>query len=106
MPPLSSHSRLISGPLTGHEQKQAWPCGECSELLDTVVNTQDQVKEVHELDFQKDWSQQGNYDNLRHSRGTSPDEMQSGTLLQDGDNGFRQRGLVPLATTYRYFTSP
>ena len=60
MPPLSSHSRLISGRLAGHEQRQAWPCGECSELLDTVVHTQHQVKEVQELDFQKDWGQQGN----------------------------------------------
>ena len=102
MPPLSSHSRLISGRLTGPEQRQAWPCGECSELLDTVVHTQCQMKEVQGFDFQKDWSQQGNYegdyDNLRHSWGTSPDEMPSGTLLQDGDNGCRQRGLVPLAT--------
>ena len=56
MPPLSSHSRLISGHLTGHEQKPAWLCGKCSELLDTVLHTQHQVKEVQELDFQKDWS--------------------------------------------------
>ena len=55
MPPLSSHSRLISEHLTGLEQRQAWPCGECSKLLDTVVHTQHQVKEVHDLDFQKDW---------------------------------------------------
>ena len=97
MPPLSSHSRLISGRLTGPEQRQAWPCGECSELLDTVVHRQRQMKG---FDFQKDWegNYEGNHDHLRHSWGTSPDEMQSGTLLQAGDNGCRQRGLVPLAT--------